>query len=276
MEFTNRVAIVTGASGGIGRAVARELVGRGTRVALVARSAVKLEEMATELGRDRTATFAIDVTDREAVTGLPGRVMEKWHRLDFVINNAGVNHRGPVIERTTEELAAILDTNLVAPVLLTHASLSLIAPDGVIVNVASLAGKVPVPHEAVYSGSKSGLRAFARALDTELLLDGRSVRVTTVCPGPVDTAFIDQDLTRAPDLIFSQPMSTAEDISRAVVALIEHRRQEIAVPSASGKLATLSYLSPRLFSAIRPVLEKVGARRKARYRAMLAARRDVR
>lgn len=273
MDWTNRVAIVTGGSSGIGRAIAREFVARGARVALVARSADKLDAAVAELGRDKAASFPTDVTDRAALMRLPGLVKERWQRLDFVVNNAGVNHRGPVIERSSDELIAILETNLVAPVLLTHAALPLMANDGVIVNVASLAGKVPVPHEATYSGSKSGLRAFARALDTELALDGHGIHVASVCPGPVDTGFFGEDLSRVPDLVFSQPISTAEDVCRAVLLLIERRLQELAVPRTSGKLATLSYLSPRLFNSLRPFLERVGARRKAAYSATLASRR---
>ena len=272
MEWKQRVAIVTGASSGIGCAVAREFVARGTRVALVARSAPKLDELVAALGPEMAASFPLDVTDRESLTKLPARVKERWHRLDFLVHSAGVNHRGPVLEKASAELASILETNLVAPVLLTHAALPLMADDGVVVNVASLAGKVPVPHEATYSGSKAGLRAFARALDTELALGGRRIRVATVCPGPVDTGFLGQDLTKVPDLIFSQPMSTADDVRRAVFLLLEGGRREIDVPGASGKLATLSYLSPGLFGTLRPVLEKMGARRKARYTAAMAAR----
>lgn len=272
MDWINRVAIVTGASSGIGRAVAREFAARGTHVALVARSSEKLAEMVTELGPSNAVSFPMDVTDRGALTRLPALVKERWHRLDFVVNSAGVNHRGPVLQRTSDELAGIVQTNLMAPILLTHAALPLMADDGVVLNVASLAGKVPVPHEATYSGSKAGLRAFGRALDTELGLAGRHIRVATVCPGPVDTGFLGQDLTQVPDLVFSQPMSTAEDVARAVVRLIEGELQELDVPYASGKLATAGYLSPRLLSTLRPFLEKLGARRKARYSATTAAR----
>jgi short-subunit dehydrogenase len=142
-----------------------------------------------------------------------------------------------------------------------------LAAGGAIVNIASLAGKVPVPSEATYSASKAGLRAFARALDLEL--NGRGITVSTVCPGPVDTAFLG-DLRAVPDLVFSQPMSTAERVAEAVVLAIESGRREIDIPALSGKLATLAYLSPRLFGALRPLLERRGARNKQR----LLARRQ--
>jgi short-subunit dehydrogenase len=273
MDWTRRVAIVTGASSGIGRAVARDFAARGVRVALVARSADKLETLAAELGPERAASFPLDVTDRAALQRLPGLVKERWGRLDFVVNNAGVNHRGAVLDQTPEELVSMLETNLVAPVLLTRAALTRLEEDGVVVNVASLAGKVPVPDEATYSSSKAGLRAFARALNAELSIHGRRIRVATVCPGPVDTGFLGEDLRLVPDLVFSQPMSTAEDVADAVTAVIERGVQELDVPALSGKLATLGYLSPRVFGALRPAFERLGAKNKARYSEQVAAGR---
>ncbi|HZU84723.1 MAG TPA: SDR family NAD(P)-dependent oxidoreductase [Polyangiaceae bacterium] len=266
MDWNGRVALVTGASSGIGLAVARAVVARGGRAGLVARSRDKLAAAVRELGTDRAEAFPVDVTDRDALAGLPRAVVARFGRLDVVVNNAGVNHRGDVRRRSAGELAEILDTNLVAPVLLTHAALAHLPPGGVVVNVASLAGKVPVPHEAAYSGSKAGLRAFARALRFELADEGRGVRVCTVCPGPVDTAFFG-DLREVPDLVFSQPMSSAEQVADVVVRAIERGPAEVDIPAASGKLATLGYLLPRLFAALRPALERRGARSKGRYLA---------
>jgi short-subunit dehydrogenase len=272
MDWANRVALVTGASSGIGRAVARDFAKRGVRVAVVARSADKLADLVTELGPDRAASFPCDVTDRAAVQALPARVKQKWGRLDIVVNNAGANHRGAFLDRTPDELVAILETNLIAPVLLTRAALPLMESGGVVVNVASLAGKVPVPHEAAYSASKSGIRAFGRALDTEFALHGPKIRVASVCPGPVDTGFLGDDYTKVPDLVFSQPMSTAEDVAAAVTGVIEDGEQERDVPALSGKMVTLGYLSPGIFGALRPLMEKIGARNKARHIAMVRHR----
>jgi NAD(P)-dependent dehydrogenase (short-subunit alcohol dehydrogenase family) len=269
MDFRETVALVTGASSGIGLSTVRALVARGARVALVARTELTLARIVRELG-DRTESFPLDVTDHAALRALPARVMERFGRLDVIVNNAGVNHRGPLRERTAEEIAQVFDTNLVAPVVLTHAALPHLRAGAVVVNVASLAGKVPVPDEAAYSASKAGLRAFSRALAIELAAEA-GVRVVCINPGPVDTGFFG-DINRVPDLVFSQPMSTAEDVTRAVMRAIEHDvpSGEIDVPPLSGKLATLGYLSPRLFAALRPVFEKRGARNKARYVASKA------
>lgn len=265
MQWQEKVALVTGASSGIGLSLGRALVKRGVKVALVARSAAALDANVRELGATHAAAFPLDVTDTEAALSLPARVHAHFGRLDLLVNNAGRNHRGPFSERSSDELVGILATNLMAPLLLTRAALPLLSEDGVIVNVASLAGKVPVPEEAAYSASKSGLRAFARALDTELYLAGKRQRVVSVCPGPVDTGFLGRELADVPNLVFSQPMSRAEDVARAVIQTIERGNQETDVPYLSGKLATLSYLSPRLFRMIRPAFERLGARKKAAF-----------
>ena len=263
MNWKDTVALITGASSGIGLATARAMVRRGARVALVARTELTLARIVRELG-ESAESVPLDVTDHAALAALPGRVVARFGRLDVVVNNAGVNHRGEVHERSSKDLAQILDTNLVAPVLLTRAALPHLRQGGIVVNVASLAGKVPVPHEATYSASKAGLRAFSRALGIEL--EERGVRVSCVNPGPVDTGFFG-DVETVPDLVFSQPMSTADQVAAAILRAIESDTPigEIDVPAMSGKLATLGYLSPRFFTALRPVLSKLGAKKKAAY-----------
>ena len=267
MNLTDKVALITGASSGIGLELARQLSARGVRVALVARSNHKLEAAVLELGGpERAAAFPLDVTDRASLARLPAEVVARFGRLDFVINNAGAHHRGPLRDRTADELAQMVETNLTAPILLTRAALDSLAPDGVVVNVASLAGKVPVPNAATYSGTKFGLRAFGRALGLELAQAGSRIRIATVSPGPVDTGFFGEDLSRVANLVFSQPMSTVAEVAAAIVLAIEDPDQnEIDVPGPSGTLATLGYLSPRLYAALRPVMERVGARNKRKY-----------
>jgi len=264
MDWKDSVALITGASSGIGLAVARAVVARGGRVALVARSKDTLERVSRELGRERAESFPLDVTDRAGLAALPGRVAERFGRLDLVVNNAGVNYRGRLHERTPAEIVGILDTNLIAPILLARAALDHLHRGGAIVNLASLAGKVPLPDEATYCASKAGLRAFSRALAVEV--EERGIHVASVNPGPVDTGFF-ADLSTVPDIVFSQPMSSAEDIAAAVIRAVDTRAFDVDVPAASGKLATLGYLSPSLLAAFRPVLARRGAKNKALFAA---------
>jgi len=258
-----KVALVTGASSGIGLAVARRLVAEGALVALVARTQKTLEEAADRLG-EGAAAFPADVKDFATLQRLPERVAARFGGLDVLVNNAGVNHRGAAMEQPPEALAEIVTTNLTAPIYLTRTALPFLRRGGVVVNVASLAGMVPVPHEAAYSASKAGLRAFTRALAEELR--GSEIAACLVSPGPVDTGFFG-DVAHVPDLVFSQPMSTAEQVADAVLTCIRERSPEIAVPSLSGKLATAGYVFPALARALRPWLERRGAANKRAYLA---------
>lgn len=267
MSKKGSVAIVTGASSGIGRSVAKMWAERGGRVALVARTKSKLDEVAKEIGEERAVSFPLDVRDLAGLAALPARVKERFGRLDCVVNNAGLNHRGPIDRHDPMLLADIVQTNLTAPIVLSRAALDHLETGGSIVQVASIAGMVPVPGEATYSASKAGLRAFARAVAYDL--EPKNVHVGCVCPGPVDTGFLG-DLEDVPDIVLSQPMIGSDDVARAVLECIDQRLEEIALPARSGRLATMAYLMPSFAKKIRPVLEKRGAKNKE---ALIAARR---
>lgn len=262
-----KVALVTGASSGIGLSVAAKLVARGARVALVARTVENLERAVSRLGRDRAMAFPCDVSRLDALEELPRKVREAMGRLDILVNNAGVNHRGSIAKHSPAKLAEIVTTNLTAPIVLTRAAYDELSSGGSVVHVASIAGMVPVPGEATYSASKAGLRAFARASADDLAK--RGVHSGVVSPGPVDTGFFG-DVSEVADLVFSQPMSSADEVAEAVLRCIDTRAEEIAVPAVSGRLATAAYVFPALSAAIRGPLAKKGARAKAAYMAKKA------
>ena len=264
--FADRVALVTGASAGIGLAVCRQLVAQGARVAMVARTRKTLEEAAAALGGgERAIPFPLDVADLPALEQLPEQVLARCGRLDIVVNNAGTHLRGPVASRAPADLAAMVTVNLTAPIVLARAALPLLPRGGAIVNVASLAGRVPVPGAATYSATKAGLRAFGRALADEMR--ERGITVGTVSPGPVDTDFFLAELDQVAPITFSQPMSTPDEVAEAVFRCLLGGPQEIAVPWLSGKLTTLGYVSPAFMRLLRPMMERAGARKKAAYAA---------
>jgi short-subunit dehydrogenase len=244
-----RVAVVTGGSAGIGLAVCRKLAGRGFRVVMVARTRA--------------------VVERAAMARLPAEVVARFGRLDVLVNNAGAHHRGRVATRTPEELAQMVNVNLAAPIVLTRAALEHLPPGGVVVQVASLAGRVPLPEAATYSATKAGLRFFARALAVE----HPDLVISTVSPGPVDTGFFGEDLDQVSDITFSQPMSTADQVADAVVSCLDRPSTEIAMPASSGLLSTVGYTLPFVQGALRSVLTKRGAKNKAAYKALLASRK---
>jgi short-subunit dehydrogenase len=266
-RFLDQVVLVTGASTGIGAAAARMFAAEGAKVVLAARGRVALDTLATEMREAGHAVEVVptDVADLDAMRRLVERTVEWGGRLDVLVNNAGVNHRGELERQTPEQLAQLVQVNLAAPIVLSRLCLPHIqAQRGAIVNVASLAGRIPVVHEATYSATKFGLRAFSIALAEELAPVG--VRVSVVSPGPVDTGFIMEDLDNVPDLVFSQPMSTAEQIAALVIECAVDGRVERMRPVLGGRLATLGYLFPALRRALIPMMERKGRAAKQRFR----------
>ena len=266
-RFTDRVVLITGASAGIGAAAARMFAAEGAKVVLAARGREALEALASELRAAGHEAEAVptDVGDMDSLRRLVDHAIAWGGWLDVLVNNAGVNHRGEIEHLTPEQLAQIVQVNLTAPIVLSRLCLPhLRARKGAIVNVASLAGRIPVVHEATYSATKFGLRAFTFALAEELRAAG--VRVSAVSPGPVDTGFFDGDLDNVPDLVFSQPMSTAEQIAKLVIECAVDGRVERMRPEFGARLATLGYLFPALRRALVPVLERKGRVAKQRFR----------
>ncbi|HEV8320429.1 MAG TPA: SDR family oxidoreductase [Myxococcota bacterium] len=264
MDVSGVVAIVTGGSSGIGLATGRLLARAGARVALIARTAGPLEAAADSMGSSARG-YPCDVNDRAAVRETLSRLTADLGTPQVLVNNAAFNARGAVLSRTADELAHVIETNLAAPIFFTRVALDHLRAPAAIVNVASLAGMVPVPHEAAYSASKAGLRAFSAALREELRDCG--ISVSTVCPGPVSTPFLLDHLDEVPDLVFSQPMTSAEDVATSVLECIRSGDRERALPGFSGALSHLGYLFPALRSRLLPYFERIGARNKRRYRS---------
>jgi short-subunit dehydrogenase len=255
-----KIALVTGASAGIGLAVSRKLAAQGARVAMVARTEKTLAAAAAPIGGE---PFVLDVKDLSAVSALPQRVVDRLGALDIVINNAGLHHRGPALSVEPLALGEMITVNLAAPVVLCRAAAPLLRRGGSIVNVASLAGMVPMRYQVTYGASKAGLRAFSRALRDELV--ERGISVSVVSPGPVDTGFFGEEIEKVADVVFSQPMSSADEVADAILRAIREGPAEIALPWLSGKLCTLAYLSPALTRLLRPLLERRGAKAKRAY-----------
>jgi NADP-dependent 3-hydroxy acid dehydrogenase YdfG len=182
MELEGKVALVTGASGGIGAAVARRLHAAGASLGLLSRSG-------DHLGLERALGLVCDVRDRTAVGVAVGEVVERFGRLDVVVANAGVGAYGSFVELDPERLEAMIDVNLKGTLYTAAATVPhlIAAGEGDFVSLASVAGLRAFPGEAVYNASKFGQVGFTRALDHELR--ERGVRATCICPGGVKTGF---------------------------------------------------------------------------------------
>jgi short-subunit dehydrogenase len=190
----DRTAVVTGASSGIGREIARELAGRGQGLTLVARRKARLDELAGELGGSsgvRVEVVAADLTDADARRGLTQALAERGLVASILVNGAGLSTTGPVHKADPEAELTMIRTDVEA---VAHLC-SLFLPgmverhEGAVLNIASTAAFQPMPGQAGYGASKAFVVSYSRALRAELR--GTGVTVTVLCPGPVKTEFIE-------------------------------------------------------------------------------------
>jgi ketoreductase len=197
-RFSGKVALVTGASRGIGRAIAEAYLEEGAKVALCARSLVELERLAEAWNhKDRRAiALKCDVTSLEQVALALDAVEKSWGKLHILVNNAGLSGRTPLSapgEDTEELWDRILATNLKGSYLVTRHALPLMSSgDGRIVNMSSVLGRFGVPGYAAYCTAKHGIIGFTRALALELA--PRGITVNALCPGWVETDMADQGI----------------------------------------------------------------------------------
>lgn len=184
-----RIALITGAGKGLGRAMALALAEAGARLALVARHGELLEQVRSEasaLGAE-AAAFCADVSNERRVAALQREVIARFGKLHILINNAGVNIRKPVTDFTLQEWRRVIDTNLTGPFLMVRAFLPHMRGHGYgrIINVTSTMSHVGLPLRTAYASSKAGLLGFTRALALELAPEG--ITVVGISPGPFAT-----------------------------------------------------------------------------------------
>jgi NADP-dependent 3-hydroxy acid dehydrogenase YdfG len=220
MDLTDSVAVVTGASSGLGTHFSTALVDRGAQVFGLARSTDKLESIRASLG-DAFHPVECDVRDEDAVASAFDTVRSDGGRIDVLINNAGLGQFGPVDELDVEDWDVQMDTNLRGVFLCTREAVPTMREQneasgfgGHIVNVASIAGLLGNPNISAYNTTKFGLRGFSESLMKEVRDDG--IRVTCIYPGSVDTNFFDVagvDMTDNP--------LKPEDVSATVMHVLE-------------------------------------------------------
>lgn len=194
VDLTGQTAVVTGASRGIGKAIALRLAGGGAKVACVARSEDKLRETAEAIAAagGQAEVHPCDVTDSQAVSKLIEGLHEKWGRVDIVVNNAGMTKDTLIPRMTDEDWDTVIATNLRSVFLLTRAGALVMMRQrsGRIVNISSVSGIMGNPGQANYSASKAGIIGLTRTVARELA--SRKVTVNAICPG-----FISSDMTDA-------------------------------------------------------------------------------
>ncbi len=190
IQFRDRVAVITGGSRGLGLLMARELAAQGARLAILARDPEELDlarRELTALGGQRVLALPCDISDRDEIQWAVDAAAERFGRLDILINNAGIIQVGPLEHMTLEDFEEALKVHFWGPLYATMAALPHLRrrETGRIVNIASIGGRVAIPHLLPYSASKFALVGLSDGLRTELAKEG--IYVTTVCPGLMRT-----------------------------------------------------------------------------------------
>jgi 2-hydroxycyclohexanecarboxyl-CoA dehydrogenase len=241
--FRGRVAVVTGAASGIGRAVALGLAATGAEVVAADRDLDGVERLAAAVGSDAVSARFVDVTRRESVGSLKDAVLERSGRVDVLVNAAGWDRAGAFTDTDEPFWRDVVDVNYLGPLRVCRAFLpAMIAGGGGgrIVNVASDAGRVGSSGETVYSGAKGGVIAFTKALARELAR--HRINVNCVCPGPTDTPLLDaQPAAVREALVRATPfrrVATPEEVADAVLFFASERAGFVTgqVLSVSGGL----------------------------------------
>lgn len=230
-SIQDKVILITGASSGFGEAIARACVREGARVALVARSAERLKQLARELGPpERVLAAPADVTSDAAVTSMIDGVIKHFGHVDVLVNNAGFGVIEPTEQAKLSDLQGMIDVNCYGAMRCTLALLPHLRArrSGQIVTMASIAGLIPFRHMAFYGGSKFALVAMFETLGIELA--GTGIKNVIICPGVARTAFFQQaDASKFPRVTRLIPWMTAEKIAEATVRAIKKRSRGLII-----------------------------------------------
>jgi uncharacterized protein len=253
----DRAALVTGASGGIGAEIARELGRRGHRLVLVARSEDKLRALADEIAADggQADGLAVDLADRSARAVLPSRVIKLGVTIDVLVNNAGFSTVGRVSEADPDTEMQMVEVDVVAVVdLCTRFVHGMVERGrGAILNVASTAAFQPLPGQAGYGAGKAFVLSYTQSLVGEL--KGSGVTATALCPGPVHTGFGERAGFSKGDAEKALPAVMwvdAEAVAKAAVEGLDKGRMVVIPGVANRMAAAMAQVTPR--TLLLPVL----------------------
>jgi NADP-dependent 3-hydroxy acid dehydrogenase YdfG len=225
-QNTGPVAVITGASSGIGEATARALAADGCRLALLARRADRIQALADELG-DGAIAIEADVTDRDSIVAAAERVENELGGADILVNNAGVMLLAPFTSDQKAEIRQMVEVNLLGAMTATEVFLDQLRDGGGdLVNLSSVAGRTARPGNAVYAATKWGMNGWSESLRQELQPD---IRVMVIEPGAVATELTDHithaDTKQAAEQMYEEMSITAEDIAEVIAFAVNRPRR---------------------------------------------------
>lgn len=244
--FDNKVAIVTGASSGIGKAICIELAKSNARLVLAARRIELLEGLAKELSAVETLPCPTDVTDTVAVKDMVSQATERFGQIDYLFNCAGSFTAGGFGGLSEETIAGMMDLNYMGTVRCIKAVVPIMQQQGSghIINLSSLLGKFVMPGSSAYSASKFAIAGLSKALRRELKHDG--ITLTAIYPGFVYTPMICAHLDSVQNSILYQTTANypSEKAAKAILKAVSKRKRELIIPPLNIMAAWLSALMP--------------------------------
>ena len=268
MTNTNKqkpVALVTGAAGGIGRAIAALLTQQGYCVALADINQAGLERALLDLGEGHL-TLCTDITDIKQVREMIRHVIEKTGRIDVLVNNAGMVITEPFIDCSIDNLFRENELNYLSAVYCIKEVLPHMrkAGQGTVVSIASLAAILPLAVSPGYTASKFALRGLMLSLNMALKQHG--IHVGCVCPSAVDTPMLQEEaISGGSTLNFLQEPLAPDNVAKAVWKVINKKKMEICLPGHEGISSKLGGFFPSILPIVLPWLERIGERNRIKY-----------
>ena len=220
-RLAGKIALITGAGRGIGRAIAESLAAEGAELILTARTESQLQETAELVTRcgGKAHVIICDLADESSIDSLINAVKSRWSKLDILINNAGITYSGLLTETDTKDFDRCMAINARAPFILCRELMPLLekAPNGYIVNLSSVVGVKGYAKQTAYTASKHALRGMSIALAEELR--DTSIRVHVICPGGVETPMVTQVRPDIP----ADELIAPQEIAELILYLVTHK-----------------------------------------------------
>lgn len=249
MKVRDRVVLVTGSSSGIGRETALAFAGKGSLLAIAARTERRLRELAETIQSNGGKCLAVpvDVTDADSVARMAEKVAAHYGRIDVLVNSAGFGVFAPILDADMRDIEEMINVNYLGTVRCIRAVVPYMVrqKSGCVVNVASMAGFVAAPTHGGYAATKFAVIGLSEALREEMREYG--IKVSTVNPGPVDTPFFEKaDLNKIPK-IAQRFMLKPDRVAQAIVRAVEQEIPQVMVPGSIAPVLKFKALMPAAF-----------------------------
>ncbi len=267
MNHQGKIAIITGAANGIGRRISESLYQKGFKIVVTDIQKDLLQEIYQSYQVERTLILPGDVTKSEDWEFLIGKTLEKFGKIDLLLNIAGIIEPGYIHETSIKNIDRQIDINLKGTIYgVHHVSKKMVEQkSGHIINISSMAGLAPIPGLNIYTASKYGVRGFTLAVAQELA--EHNIHVSVVCPDAVKTNMLDyqKDKKEAAMTFSGSKVLTVEDLNNVISGLIDKPKFEVWIPVSRGILASVGSLFPSIAGKIKNGLIQKGIQKQQQY-----------